>query len=161
MEVLNTGDRVEELGFWEEPACSESGSEDIEGEVEEVDTPVTGGLNFEDDSLQSLTKPWNNETKLSVVQTESLDQTDSTRVTQLQAEKSWKTDREDDLNTKPKKKKKKIVFYVKDARYDVIKKIGKKEFNFRNTYKDEEESSLIWSDVGLQPKRIQNMKPFQ
>jgi hypothetical protein len=56
---------------------------------------------------------------------------------------------------------KKVVFYVKDSRYEVIKRVGKHEFDWRNTYKDEEECNIIWTDIGLQPERLQNMKPFQ
>ena len=73
----------------------------------------------------------------------------------------------DEGEDKPKKKKrkgimnKKVLFYVKDARYEVMKRIGKKEMGWKNTYKDEENCNIIWSDIGLQPERLQNMKPFQ
>lgn len=56
---------------------------------------------------------------------------------------------------------KKVAFYVKDARYEIIKRVAKRELNWRNTYKDEEECNIIWTDLGLQPERLQNMKPFQ
>lgn len=96
-----------------------------------------------------------------------LDQSDSTGVTQphndLQnIEQVEEAEGESNTHRKIKtKKKKKIAFYVKDARYDVVKRVGKREFEWRNTYKDEEECNIIWSDIGLQPERLQNMKPFQ
>jgi hypothetical protein len=110
-----------------------------------------------------------------ILRTESLNHTDSTGVTQVQPEKrdiskavndEKLNEGEDEAKEKKKRKKKsifnkRVVIYVKDARYEVIKRIGKKEFNWRNTYKDEEDCNLIWSDIGLQPERLQNMKQFQ
>lgn len=106
---------------------------------------------------------------------EALNVTESTGVTQpphkdnSQSLISPRTENKDGEETKSKKKRrkknnilnKKVAFYVKDARYDVVKRIGKKEFEWRNTYKDEEECNIIWSDIGLQPERLQNMKPYQ
>lgn len=106
----------------------------------------------------------------------ALDDTDSTQVTcALLEQKATVTADPDEtpeietINSEAKvvKRKKKsiynkrVAFYVKDARYDVVKRIAKNDFNWRNTYKDEEECNIIWSDIGLQPERLQNMKPFQ
>lgn len=108
---------------------------------------------------------------------EMLNLTDSTGVTQGQSDKVLEpshtpeeesdddTNEADAKNKKKRKKKsifnKRVAFYVKDARYEVIKRIAKNDFEWRNTYKDEEECNIIWSDIGLQPDRLQNMKPFQ
>lgn len=50
-----------------------------------------------------------------------------------------------------KRKPKPIMFYVKEARYDFIKKLAKKEFGFRLTYKEDEDWDLAWHDTHVQP----------
>ncbi|CAI2371517.1 unnamed protein product [Moneuplotes crassus] len=78
-------------------------------------------------------------------------------------------------NTKPVKKRKlrgiyakKVHFYVRDCRYDIIKRTGRKELMWKNIYKESKQNkaevdccNIIWSDLGLLPEKLQNMKAFQ
>ena len=176
MEVLNSEDARHAFDSVEE--SSESSFDEAEQDDEFVKYPQP------DRKLQLLHMPesakvgeyaYKKIDQPDMLRAESLNHTDSTGVTQAQPEKrvASKSANDEELNegegeVKEKKKRKKksiynkrVVFYVKDARYEVIKRVGKKEFNWRNTYKDEEDCNMIWSDIGLQPERLQNMKQFQ
>ena len=58
------------------------------------------------------------------------------------------------------KKQKPLMFFVKDVRYDVIKKAGR-ALGLKTTHKEEEEWDLYWSDCGIQPEKCQKLKAYQ
>lgn len=159
---------------------SESSLHSIQEESEYVDPPQIVNRNGKSyvSGVSTSSKVCNptHETQLMKNQVEVMNQTDSTGVTQSNTEKpivslalpepenEGEATAEENKEKKKKKKSiynKKVVFYVKDSRYEIIKRIAKKEFEWRNTYKDEEDCNILWSDIGLQPERLQNMKPFQ
>ena len=58
------------------------------------------------------------------------------------------------------KKKQKLVMFIGQTRYPVVKQVAKKVFGMRTTQNEEEEWDICWTDNSVQAERLYRMKPY-
>ena len=59
------------------------------------------------------------------------------------------------------KKKQKLVMFIGQTRYPIVKHVAKKVLGMRTTLNEEEEWDVCWTDVSVQAERLYRMKPYQ